>query len=1254
MSVSVRPAESSAGRGAVSGGAPHAALRPVLLALAATALLVTLVVLAYQVAAARVPQHRAALEELLRHESGLDVSFGELSVRFGWYGPEAVFHNVRLAEAGGDTILTAPRLAVGLDLWRMARSGQLTAGRITLDTPDIDLGAITAPLAPHAGAAGGARARPNLMTSGTRLLSRWRGGQLDVAGGTLRLASAGALPLTVAIRSAQLMRSGATWRANALVMLPESLGAGARLALEWHGDPALPEVSSGSVSFDGRRLEFAGWAQLLGAAAAGRYLPRSGTGNLALHADFAHGRVVRADGTVHAQSLSWGARAAGAPLALERLNGQWQLAHARGAWHLRIGSLELGPDAAQRATLNVDASGDGAWLRGRLEQAPLAALLALLRSAAPQLPLDTFALDGRARVVTFDWNRERSEGERLMTSALLTDVTLASAARAVAVSGLTVHLAGRDDQLVADVESPAAQLTLARAEAVTQDQIALASRLTLGATAQGWRLSTEELRVHHAGMTLTASGALAGAPGAPTLIDGRVSAQDADITLLTQLFTSEARERLGLAGRLTAGTITSAAFNWHGPLAAPPGADDVRFAGGLQLAHASLPAGAQWPAVDDIAARIDWRGAHAHAAIERATSGSFTLTSATADWQTGTAQPLRFAGRLAGNAADALAWLKRAPQLSSWAPGLANIDLSGNTLIDLEVRADARAAAPHVRVGALLDGAQLRPVAGLPPLDALRGTLAFSAGHLQHSTLTGHWLGGPVTLTVGERREHGVTQLVLSGRGVMAARESVQAAGGDGDSAPLSGSAEWSALLTLVPGARWQLRADSSLAGVASALPEPFAKSAASALPLHVELSGAGGTGQLQLNLGERLRAVAALERSGDSWRIERGALRVAGAVPQLPAQPLLDVDGRIGALDLPAYLAFVRQVSRDAALPPLSARLHAERLSAGSRNFTGVSIATQTLDGAGALQLQSQEISGSLHWPAPGATDQSGSVHLAAFDLAQPADLALAAGLAALLAPQAQLSVDELRWQGRALGSVSARLTADADSIAVGALRLTGLAGDGQGDARCTQRDCEAAFVFDSRDAAATLSAFGLRPEVAAARARLEGRLRWPAVAAEPLASLSGHLHMQLEDGTTRAADLNGEPFALLCVPALLASLNAGAPEAPQLQFKRLAADFELADGEARTTDLHFDGDAEILMRGRVGLTASDYDQEAWILRGEDRLPAAVRRLDPTPRIAAAWLSLREMFAGLPAERARTALRLRGSWNDPIVAPAQ
>jgi uncharacterized protein YhdP len=1238
MNVGVTPAQSSAGPAAVSAAAARTHLRLALLCVGGMLMLLATLLVTYQLALLRVPQHRAALEELIRDETGLEVTFSELSVRWGWYGPEAVFHSVTLAEPGARrALLTAPRLRVGLDAWRMVRSGQLEAGRITLQNPDIDLDAVAA-AGPRAAAAGPLpAAQGELLGAGMRLLSRWRGGQIDIEGGTVRALPPGAsAPLTLGISHARVRRLGWEWSADALVLLPESLGASARLALQMHGDPALPERLSGTLSVDGRRLESAGWRSLAHSALTDRYLPRAGRGNLEARLVFAHARVLSAAGRVRAEALEWAS--SGQPqqvLALEHLSGQWQLARSGDAWHLSVQALELAAVAH--------------WY-------------------APQLPLADIALDGQARELQFDWNAARPAGARLSTSLDVQDLAVADAARAVTLSGLSGHLSATDGALVADLQAQAAHLTLARTQPVNLDELKIATRLALGSSGGGWQLRTDDLEVRRGDMRLAASGTIrVDAAGARPLIDAHLAAKDADVAVLAGVLGAEALARLGAAAQLSAGRIESADLAWRGALDAqsPWSGTQAEFAGAVTLRDAQLNATDEWPQTSGIEARIDWRGGRGHALINGAKSGSFRLSAANADWDTRSGRT-HFSGRLSGEVREALGWLREHPGLATGAAGLADVDLRGDTLIDVDVTQPGATAlhapaAPRVRVAALLDGAQLRALAGLPPIDALHGTLALAGGHLARSTLTGSWLGGPVTLSVGEHRERGGSVLTIFGRGELDARQSVQAAGGSPADAPLSGSAEWSALLSLLPaedahGARWQLRADSNLVGVASHLPEPFSKAASVALPLHVELSGDARAGQLQLALGERLHALAALERSGDSWRIERGALRLAAGAPGLPEQAVLEVDGHLNQLDLAAYLALVQQAGRDAALPALRAQLYAGVLLAGSRSYPDASVVAVASERGGELQLQSAGLSGTLRWPAQIDAQHPALVHLAGFDIAQPADVALGAGLAAVLAPAARLSVDELTWQGRALGRFAGLLTSHGEVLEGSELELSGASGTTRARVRCEGPACSLSFSLESLDAAATLSAFGLRPDLSASRANLAGELHWAPQAPVPLATLGGHLHMQLEEGMTRVVQAPAMPFALLSVPALLAGLSGqGSSEAaPPLRFTRLAADFELSDGNASTTDLYFDGDAEILVRGQVGLSAGDYDEQAWILRGEDRLPAALRRLGPMPRVAAAWLSLRELFSATPAERTRTALRLRGSWNDPIVTPAE
>src|ERR1700754_1674843 len=121
-------------------------IRVAALTLAGAVAFFGIVLLAYELAVARVPQHRAELERLVRGQTGLDIRFDELGLRWGWYGPEAVFRRVELGEPGRSTVLLrAPELVVGFDIWQTVRTGQLAAGRITLVSADIEFGGRVAP-----------------------------------------------------------------------------------------------------------------------------------------------------------------------------------------------------------------------------------------------------------------------------------------------------------------------------------------------------------------------------------------------------------------------------------------------------------------------------------------------------------------------------------------------------------------------------------------------------------------------------------------------------------------------------------------------------------------------------------------------------------------------------------------------------------------------------------------------------------------------------------------------------------------------------------------------------------------------------------------------------------------------------------------------------------------------------------------------------------------------------------------------------
>ncbi len=1172
---------------------PWQGLRAGALILAAAVAFFGVVLLAYELAVARVPQHRAALERLVRAQTGLDVRFDELGLRWGWYGPEAVFRRVELGEPGRSAVLLqAPELTIGFDLWQMLRTGQLEAGRISLLAADIDL---VPPKSRSPASLPGSHPSAVSMVERIRILKRWRDGRVDLDGGTLRLPdpTGSGNALTLQIRRASLRHTASEWSGYGLVFLPERLGRTARLVMRLEGDPERPSSLSGTVRFDGRRLTLSGWRELTARVPdAERYFPRAGAGDVSLDVEFTRGQLVKASGKVNVGGVEFSTpeEPQRTICDLDHLRGEWRLARRESGWRLKVDSLELGESAVPGApaTFSLDAAPSGSWVRGTLEQAPLRSVAGIARWFAPELDLSGVGLGGTVRNMTFDWNVARPSGRRLRTDARLIDVAIAPGSRGFSLAGLAGQVSGDESGLATELEARAARLKLAQAPQYPLDHVRVEARLQITRGPDVWRIKTEKLELQHQATRLRIDGTFeSDDSGDAPEIDAHAELTGADVPELKRLSGAAVAQGFATAwSQLTAGNIERAQVDLRGPLNASvpnPGVSGV-----LVLRDAVISGGDFWPGARNIEARVEFHGE---------------------------------------------------------------------------------------RIRAWLENAQLQAVAGIPPIDGVQGSLLFEGGHLRRSALTGAWLGGPVMLNLSERREHGGSVLEVQGRGVLDARQLALAATAgmeiDETRAP-AGRADWSGELAYVAAsetrsAQWRVRADSSLVGITSHLPEPLGKLSQTTVPLHIEAQGTASEARLRLSLGERLRSLLALRRrDAATWSVERGNVQFGMAPASLPEAPLVLVQGHLRQLDLPAYVLAWQQLRAEPAAPAIHADLVAGELLVAGHRYTGVRVLTERTDAGANLRLQSPEMLGTAQWPATPSPTHPARFHFARLNVPDEGAFAASAELIAALGPATDFSVDDIIWEGHSIGSAAATITSGGNTVEVTDLRLTGATQDITGTMRCQSSDCRLKFSLDSTNAASTLMDFGFRPDLTAARATLDGDLEWQVGTDVPaLATLKGRLNMRLENGATRVdpePGLQGTPFALLLVPALVSGMGQPTAQAASLseseprdlRFSRLDADFDLSGGEAATSNLHFDGDAEILMRGRAGLLARDYDEQVWVLHGEGRLPAAVRRLGPTPRVAAAWLSLRELFAGARDVGSRAPLHLQGSWDDPIVIASE
>jgi uncharacterized protein YhdP len=388
--------------------------------------------------------------------------------------------------------------------------------------------------------------------------------------------------------------------------------------------------------------------------------------------------------------------------------------------------------------------------------------------------------------------------------------------------------------------------------------------------------------------------------------------------------------------------------------------------GALELTNATVSDGRGLDA-RGIDAHIDWRDSTIAAFVTRGHAGPLQLGPLQLAWRADGKSALQIDGHATGRLETTLAWVHDHPQLREYVPEVRGLAARGEALFDFDL-ALAPDGALHTRraqgltrahVAVALEGATVTTGPGVPPLESVRGALAFDGGHLQRSLLTARWLGGPVTLRLSERPERRAGAFAVRAQGLMDVRE-LAALGTVADPRALDGAAEWTGDFLLEPSsparpAQWQARLDATLTGVASRLPEPLTKAAGIAAALHIDISGTSERAELHLALADRLHSVFEITAAGDdAWRVERGSVRFGGTGPvALAADSSVVLSGNLARLDPTPYLAAWNRAGRDLMLPRLSGGVFVRELLAAGDVYSDANLRVRRSGGALALQIE-------------------------------------------------------------------------------------------------------------------------------------------------------------------------------------------------------------------------------------------------------------------------------------------------------------
>ena len=479
------------------------------------------------------------------------------------------------------------------------------------------------------------------------------------------------------------------------------------------------------------------------------------------------------------------------------------------------------------------------------------------------------------------------------------------------------------------------------------------------------------------------------------------------------------------------------------------------------------------------------------------------------------------------------------------------------------------------------------------------------------------------------------------------------------------GEATWSALLaidgSLDQGGGMRLGLASDLRGIAIDLPAPLAKAAAQALPFRLDLELPTAGRAFTASLGDLVAASGYLPGPDRPFaaRLEFGAT----AATQPPPAHGVAISGRVPELDAGGWLDLA--VGGAGATSGLirGIDVHVADFKLSSRHFANTRVDVQS-DAAGTrLRLEGAALSGTIELPGNDHASRGIRADFARVHWPEPPPDAPDAGAFTNVAPAAlpplHITIDDFRLGDASFGAAQFestpfpggmridRLAAQSPNIRMSA---NGHWTGGMNDNR-SQLTIElvannlgqmmAALGFpgliDGGDTRATIDASFAGPPTAFALAKLDGTLA--------IEVGEGRI-LDVEPGAGRIFGL----FSLTEVPRRL-SLDFSDFFRSGLSFNSISGRFRLADGNAWTDDLKIESPAaDVLVTGRTGLRAKDYDQYMEVTPHAGATLPIVGAIAAGPVGAAAGLVMQGILNKPIGKAVERRYHVTGPWEKPEI----
>lgn len=1211
-----------------------------------------------------IDEYREPIAQAISRAVGQKVTIGSIAGSWQGYRPELTLGDVRLLEADGDAALALDKVETVLS-WFSLLSAELRFDAIAVHGLSLEIrrdaqGAfrVAGIAVPHGGAGGG---------FGDWLLQQRQVVVRDASIAWLdEMRSAPKLLLEKA--DLRLDRDGRLHRFGLSATPPAALSSALVARGEFVGD-SVAEMQS----LNGRLYLDIGYLNL---AMAQAWMPSplpftSGLGSMRLWLDLNGAQLGAATADLRFANVQ-------ARLAPDLPELALAEVHGRLGWKQREGSMEVSAESFGFTTtdgLRLEparfafsrAATAGGVHRSQIHVSGLQ--LAPLAQLAGFLPIDPGLRARVARVtptgslddVTVSWSGDWGGGGAYAASGQVSGLAVKADGTLPGFHGLSGRFDANETGGTAalNVNAGGVELPTVLAEPVPLDF----STVNLGWTLRegGVDIIVKNASFANEHLAGSVSGTWRSAQGGAGSADLSGILVRADVHQLWRYVpATKPATRAWMKRALVAGQSRDTKFRLQGPLSDFPFANDHNgvFEVVSHVAGVSIDYADGWTPVTGFAGEIAFRGDRMDV---RGQSGAIlglqlANVEASIDELGKQDEVLHLKGEARGQTADFLKFIAATPVTTYMNHFTDSMKATGNArlaaALDIPLH---RSKESRVKGELVIENNGVVLDSRLPPFDNFGARIAFTEHGFAITQGRALMFGEPLSFEAGNQADGGVTASVSGTLDVDQART----VWSHPLLARLDGQAQWRGSVA-VRNKISTIRFESSLAGVKSSLPPPFAKAAPATLPLRIELrERAGRQGVLSVSLDKVATAQLLLDGAAASG-VGRGTVSLGGQAA-LPSSDGLWIRGSIDTVDVDAWKALFAGGSDDA--PPLlgGVDLQIGTLVFSHRVFHDLKVKATRDDDEWQATLHGDEVDGSVTWLSGG----DGKVTARLSSLALPPPVAEVQGAKAPTRderlPSVDLVADDFTYEDKPLGKLTVLAQPEPAGWRLQKLELANPDAKFSMNGRWVIAEASRTDVtvrLDVADVGKFFGRLGWPDSMQGGTATLEGPLAWTGNPTRlDIPSLSGQLKLEAKNGRFKQIEPGvAKLLGILSLQALprRVSLDFRDVFSKGFSFDHITSDLQIKAGVAETTNFLMQGSsARVAMQGKVDLA---HERQDLLVRVTPSLSEgiAIAGAIVNPAIGVAALLAQKALKDPFSQIASFDYSVTGSWADPAIARVQ